>query len=281
MRRSRVKWRIENDLSVYLAPFIHYYQFNTSTTQHFNNSTLQQLNTSTTQQSNNSTPQQMKHFIPFILCCFLISPVRSQVVIGLIFGDKLNSPKMETGVHVGVNFSSLTNVNPQKMLSNVCVGLYNQYHFNDKLFLDSRLYAHFSGGATGLDIVAAGYPPESLIDSTGVRRVINYLGLGSGLGYQFSKKFGASVGFLALLRNGVKDVHKTENGDRLVIKDLKFTNPIDCGITANTYYRLGHHSNGLLLGLGFYYGFANVYEKQSIHNLVGQFIVGIPLGKRE
>jgi hypothetical protein len=39
-----------------------------------------------------------------------IQSVNSQVLISLIFGDKLNSPKVEFGLEGGANFSTITNL---------------------------------------------------------------------------------------------------------------------------------------------------------------------------
>jgi hypothetical protein len=75
--------------------------------------------------SNNGLPVRKTHFSQYRingqslrLSCvmiFLLSlfsvPAKSQVLIALLFGDKLNTDKLEFGLMVGPNFSYISNSN--------------------------------------------------------------------------------------------------------------------------------------------------------------------------
>ena len=52
----------------------------------------------------------MKKLLSLLVVFFCFQQARSQVLMSLIFGDKLNSPNIEFGLDGGVNFSSISNL---------------------------------------------------------------------------------------------------------------------------------------------------------------------------
>lgn len=53
----------------------------------------------------------MKKSLLLLFALFCLAPAHSQVLISLIFGDKLNSPFLEFGLEGGANFSTITDLN--------------------------------------------------------------------------------------------------------------------------------------------------------------------------
>ena len=52
----------------------------------------------------------MKKSLILLIAVFSIHQAKSQVLISLIFGDKLNSPFLEFGLEGGINFSNISNL---------------------------------------------------------------------------------------------------------------------------------------------------------------------------
>ena len=71
---------------------------------------------------------KMKHLIyilvTVVLGMIISTKVQSQVVIALLFGDKLNSPGLKFGLDGGINLSSLTNISSAKFTPGFNLGLY-------------------------------------------------------------------------------------------------------------------------------------------------------------
>ncbi|WP_394774213.1 hypothetical protein [Flavobacterium sp.] len=49
----------------------------------------------------------MKKGLLLLIALFCMAPARSQVLISLLFGDKLNSPFLEFGLDGGINLSTI------------------------------------------------------------------------------------------------------------------------------------------------------------------------------
>jgi hypothetical protein len=83
---------------------------------------------------------------------------QSQVLIALVFGDKLNSPKTEFGLNVGLNYATLTHIENVKSNTDFGIGTYFTWKFHDRWQLQPELYFRFPTGATKL-------PPYEFADT--------------------------------------------------------------------------------------------------------------------
>ena len=79
-----------------------------------------------------------------VLIIFLIllsvSSANSQVLIGLLFGDKLNSPKTEFGLNGIYNTNTLSDISDPKNYRSYGFGLYLDYKISDNEFGENRKY---------------------------------------------------------------------------------------------------------------------------------------------
>ena len=72
-------------------------------------------------------------------CCIIFGPnANSQVVISLLFGDKLNSESVKFGLDGGINYSNLSNANSSDNQSGFNLGFY----FDIQLKEHSNWYLH-------------------------------------------------------------------------------------------------------------------------------------------
>ena len=94
------------------------------------------------------------------LCTSFSFPLHSQVLISLLFGEKLNSDKMKFGLDGGLNLSNLTGTEGTRFLENFNLGLY----FDIRLKENSNWYIHTGAllksemGARGIDVYSLDEP---------------------------------------------------------------------------------------------------------------------------
>ena len=65
------------------------------------------------------------------LALLLCGSANAQVLMSLIFGDKLNSDKIEFGLEGGFNFSNIEELDSSKRLSNFNLGFYFDIQLKD------------------------------------------------------------------------------------------------------------------------------------------------------
>ena len=66
----------------------------------------------------------MKKLLFFIGIVFISTTAQSQILITLLFGDKLNSDRMEFGLEGGLNFSNISGFENDAYLSKFNLGFY-------------------------------------------------------------------------------------------------------------------------------------------------------------
>src|SRR5262245_38932 len=97
-----------------------------------------------------------------ILLLLPASPLRAQVLIGYLFGEKLASPTFNMGFEVGVNFATLDGMGDADRTTKTVFGLFADWRFSEHFHLGSALLPFAGRGAEGLDPVPTGDP---VIDS--------------------------------------------------------------------------------------------------------------------
>lgn len=199
--------------------------------------------------------------LTFFLGIANIQRVQSQVVIALLFGDKLNSPNLKFGLDGGINFFSLSGNSNAKFSHGFNLGLY----FDIRLKTESRWYIH-----TGLILKSPmgcqSLKPYSLNDAVldtmfangNVMRQLRYINLPLLIRYNFVDQFFIEAGPMAGVLVKATDVFQTtvtEKNDISYKNNIyKKTNLFDIGVMGG----LGYHfmkGTGMNLGVRYYYGF--------------------------
>ena len=80
----------------------------------------------------------IKLFFIFLLT-FSIQQAYSQILISLLFGDKLNSEKLEFGLDGGFNFSQMSNFESSKPLTTFNLGFYFDILLKDQWYINTGL----------------------------------------------------------------------------------------------------------------------------------------------
>ncbi|MDP5201727.1 porin family protein [Flavobacterium sp. DG2-3] len=224
-------------------------------------------------------------FVLFML--FSINQLQSQVLISLIFGDKLNSEFLEFGLEGGVNFSTISNMGSSAANPGFNLGFYFDIRSrkNPAWMINTGVIVKSPMGAKGIPVYSLN---DENLDNTfaggRVNREIRYFNVPILIKYQFKNniylKAGPQFGLLAK----AFDEFKNEINDNDVIYKKKIRDQIhviDAGIAVGTGYHL-NVGNGLNLTVQYYYGLVTVMKGDGPNNQYNRSLyvtAGIPIGK--
>lgn len=229
----------------------------------------------------------MKKILILLVFLFASASVKSQVLISLVFGDKLNSDKIEFGLDGGLNMASLSGIDPSSSANNFNLGFYFDFKLkNPSWMIHTGVIVKSTMGADGIAVYSLN---DEALDSSfvggSVERRLGYFNVPILMKYKFSDKFFAEAGPMLGLMAKSKDVFEKELSDR---EDLSYErkirnlyHPLDAGLMFGVGYRL-MGGNGMNLGIRYYEGLVDV-EIDDIaadtRNRSLYFTVGIPIGK--
>jgi hypothetical protein len=229
----------------------------------------------------------MRKLSLIILYLLVYSSSRSQVLISLLLGDKLNTGKIEFGLEGGVNWSWLKNLDGSKGLTGFNLGFYfdiktknPNWMFNTGVIVKSPM------GADDLPVYTLGDPGlDSAFLGGQVARKLRYFNVPLMMKYTFKNYFFVKGGIQLGLRSKCFDEFTKTVNDK---NDLRYKldtrdlyHALDAGVAIGLGYRL-LRGNGMNLNLQYYYGFIDVVVDDSTpsqFNRVVYLTAGIPIGK--
>ena len=215
-----------------------------------------------------------------------IQTANSQVLISLVFGDKLNSPKIEFGLEGGANFSTLSNLEEAQNRTDFNLGFYFDFKLkNPAWMVNTGVIVKSTMGANGLVVYSLNNPELDNAFAEGrVDRKINYFNVPIMIKYKFDNNIYVKAGTqLGLLGKAFDEFKNNYDGENLEYKnDIRDQiHVIDAGLAVGAGYRL-MGGNGMNIGIQYYHGLVTVMKGDSSPNLYNRsFYVtaGIPIGK--
>jgi hypothetical protein len=237
----------------------------------------------------------MKKILIFVLIAVVFSTtittkVQSQVLIALLFGDKLNSPGIKFGLDGGVNFSSLTNISSAKLTTGYYLGLYFDFLLkqNTNWYIHTGLMLKSEMGATGLEPYSLNSPGlDSTFYDGHIKRELGYINLPILVRYKFKNQLFLEAGpLLGVLVEATDVFYNTVNEKN----DISYKNNIykQCNwFDIGGMGGFGYHfmkGTGIDLGLRYYYGFMNILSNSYFHpghNNSFYIYISIPVGAGE
>ena len=227
----------------------------------------------------------MKKSILFIALFFSFQAVQSQVIMSLIFGDKLNSPNIEFGLEGGANFSSISNLDSDYR-RDFNLGFYFDFNLkNPSWMFNTGVIVKSTMGANGIAVYSLNDEKLDAVFAEGsIKRKINYFNVPLMIKYKFDNniyvKAGTQLGLLAQ----AKDVFNQEYFGSNVEYENNIRDKIhviDAGLAFGLGYRLKAGS-GINLGLQYYYGLVPLLKgdvNQNQYNRSLYVTAGLPIGK--
>jgi len=189
-------------------------------------------------------------------------PVKSQVIIALLFGDKLNSDKLEFGLTVGPNFSYISN-SEANWKAGLGLGLYFNVKLSDNWFFHPEAVPKSPFGGKNIPVYPLNDPNLNTSFQNGsITREISYISLPLLFRYRIKGLLFAEAGPQLSLRTNAKDIFKEgiAGGELEFIKDVEDdVTRFDFGAAVGLVLKL-KRDNGVGIGLRYYYGFVDVMK---------------------
>jgi hypothetical protein len=225
-----------------------------------------------------------------VFICFIslagLPKANGQILISLIFGDKLNSEKIEFGLEGGLVNSRISGLEPSEGKLGFNLGFYFDFMLkgDDRWWLATGVIVKSPMGADGLDVYPTGDTDlDGLLQNGEVTRKIRYFNVPAMIKYRFPKGFFAMGGLQLGLLSKAFDEFSADGADG----DLLYTNnikehykTIDAGFSGGVGYRL-RGGNGMNLELKYYRGFVGILKGNPgdpQYNSALYVNVGIPIG---
>lgn len=221
-----------------------------------------------------------KHLFFFFI--LFSSTVQSQVLLSLIFGDKLNSEGLEFGLEGGVNWANITNLDNDGSIRNYNLGFYFDITLKERLHLDTGVLVKSTLGANNLsleDLAFLGVPEEP--EPGNYKQELSYFIVPILLKYSLKNRIyfegGPQIGWM---RKGFVEFNYNDGTEKIRIRrsNSSSINKIDAGITLGTGYRL-MKNDGMTLGVKYYFGMVDVYKNRPGTKNNSLFLkLNIPIG---
>jgi len=217
-----------------------------------------------------------------LLVCFR-NVSNAQVVIALLFGDKLNSGKMEFGLVASPSFTNITN-NNSKFTTGFNFGIYLN------LNTDKRFSFHIEGIAKGT--LGAGsikpYPTgndslDTFLENGSVKRKIKVFSLPLYCRYRLSGKLFLELGIQPDLALKVEDIFTADVSGNKLQYTLDTSNDytkLDLMLAGGIFYKFRKDKKSLGIGLRYVHGLTDIYKPipGTQANYMWQIAVTIPVG---
>ncbi len=217
------------------------------------------------------------------------NPVCGQVLIALVFGDQLNTDKIQFGLTVGGNFSTLSGDVDASFDRGLNLGLFFNFKLGERWYFHPAAIPKSPMGARRLSPYALGDATlDSLFSGGEVERRLNYISVPLLMRYEWPLGLGLESGPQFSLRTNAEDQfqRKLPDGEELdLTRSLRDrTNWFEFGWVFGSYYRMGKNKQGVALNLRYTLGLTQVfkftdatYPRQK--NRLIQLLVGIPIGQ--
>lgn len=226
--------------------------------------------------------------LALILSLTTVGIAKGQILISLLFGDKLNSGNIEFGLDGGLALSSISNLENTKMLRAFNLGFYFDIKMKENLFLHTGVIVKSPMGADKLEPYPLAIPNlDSLMRGGSVKRELGYFNVPVMVKYKFENQLFVEGGFQLGLLNKANDAFSASivNDD-----DLEYDNDIknefktfDYGVIGGLGYKL-LDGKGMNLGVRYYYGLADILKDNPgdpHQNQVIYIYAGIPIGAKK
>ncbi|HSC52880.1 MAG TPA: outer membrane beta-barrel protein [Phnomibacter sp.] len=211
----------------------------------------------------------------------------SQVLISLIFGDKLNSGNIEFGLDGGYSFSNLKGAVGSNSKGAFNLGFYFDIKTKHPNWMVSTgVVVKGPMGAKGQPVYLLHDPAlDSAFKGGSVTTKLNYFYVPVNLKYTFKNRIFLKGGIQMGLINSASDLflNNVKDEDDLTYKlsRKKDFAALDFGLAAGVGYRISK-GMGMNININYYYGLIDVEvddDKPNVMNQAWYFNVGIPIGK--
>jgi hypothetical protein len=223
----------------------------------------------------------LKQLITTILILAAKGVALGQVLIALIFGDKLQSDRLTFGLNVIPTMSTITNIDGEAR-SGLGLGLYFDIKLGKNFYLHPEAIPKSSLGSKGIPPYSTGNDSLDVLFTDGsIKRHIRAISLPMLCRYRIKGLLFAEAGPQINWTLKVKDIYETGGNDN----ELTYTTRVDehftrfdFGIASGLNYKL-KKDKGMALGVRYFYGLTDMMKAEGYQaNQALHFIISIPVG---
>ena len=235
----------------------------------------------------------MKKILLIGLFIFAGLGAQSQVLITLIFGDKLNSPNLEFGLEGGINWSTISGLETNSFARKWNLGFYFDFRLKNQWFLYTGVLVKSNLGVDNLTDNDLNSLNTSIYNNENGERLVgnysqklNYFMVPVLAKYRFKSNFYIELGpqFGLMFKSWIEFASDAETeGREAIIKEFNKDqiNKLDAGAMFGMGYKF-KSGPGWSLGVKYYYGFVDVYKDISGTKNSSIFLkLNIPIGAGE
>jgi hypothetical protein len=219
-----------------------------------------------------------------MLLLFASGTSRAQVIISLLFGEALNSEKIEFGLTGGMNRSYFNGYNGSEGLNNFNLGFYFHLMVTDKSFISTGVLVKSNVGATGMPTYEIGDENFDVLFADGnLTTKVNMFYVPIMWQKRINQRLLLEGGIQAGLRSKAFDYFDLEsNGGELEFKrnvSDDFTK-LDFGLVGGFGYKLKKELKSMSVGMLYYYGLVDVLKNPdaTVNNSSLNIYLRIPIG---
>ena len=208
-----------------------------------------------------------------------IQQIKSQVLIGLLFGEKLNKGPIEFGVNVIGNSSNTTISSGADNRNKLGFGLYLGYKMSEKfIFSTGFFFASPKGQVNFGESDPYYYLTDSLFAGANTERVLNYFEVPLLLEIRPIPRWGIGVGGYLSIMTRAYDYYKVsrDNGDGDILHErsiLENMNRFDYGLTGSVHYHFKGEP-GSKIRFSYMLGLTNILKDSDINSYNEVFRIG-------
>ena len=225
----------------------------------------------------------MKRVFISLLGLVMATSAQSQIIVALLFGDKLNTGKMEFGLVAAPVLTNLTNTDGETR-SGFNLGLYFNIRPDKKFFVHLELTAKGSLGAENIAPYATGNDSlDKLFQNGSVERIIKAFNVTLMGRYTLSQHFYLDAGIQPDLMFKPKDIFKSTVNDNDLEYSVKLNDQItrlDFCVAGGLFYRFRPDRRSMGLGIRYVYGLTDINKMQAgtQANTAWMATITIPVG---
>lgn len=203
------------------------------------------------------------------LLLFVSVSAKSQILISLLFGDKLNSPNVEFGLEGGVNWSNISGLESNGYSDRLNLGFYFNFRVKNQWFVNTGLLVKSSLGSGNLTVKDLALTENGIHVVDGevldgrYDQILDYFIVPVLAKYRFKNNFYIAAGpQFGLMYNAFVEFN-TKRGERPQARirepNTSHFRAIDMGAIGGIGYVL-RGGEGMTIGLKYYQGFLDVYK---------------------
>ncbi len=187
---------------------------------------------------------------------------QSQILISLLFGDKLNSEKIEFGLVGGLNKTYWNDVNTSEGMNNFNIGFYFHLLMKENSYLSTGVLVKSNMGANGMPTYSVNDPEFDLVFEEGeLETKVSYFYVPIMYQQRFNNRWYIEGGFQPGLRNKAFDTFELSDygGDlnyKIDVRDQY--KRLDVGLIGGAGYKFKKQTKSAAVGINYYYGLVDV-----------------------